>query len=368
MKKVILVIVCALVLLGGAYSIYYYNLSTRNSVDILIENKKLINILISGSNKFNDNQHKFYAVLSVNPENSKVGVTFLPPELEIDINGDGEVIPLSAVNMRDFNKLSVALFNTIKIKIPFYVTLYAPDVVRAVDLIEGIDLYALKTDEVLRTKPMYLNYFDGEKIMYYINKVEDNSIYLKYDKIQELLLTLYHNKKTLVKFIDIGFISELTKTLEKSTNILPQELLSIVELIMKESSLSCTILPGQYSQEGMFFHDDIASKTYENEFLRWLVFKQEGKKSAKVKIVNGTNISGLARRIRNTLVREGVSVVEYGTSPYPDVSRSVIINLNGDESASKQVSDVLGVSRVYYKINNTQLHNILVIVGKDLVK
>lgn len=368
MKKVLLVLTIILALIGFVFSIYYYKINTRNSIDVLVENKKMINILIAASNKYQDNKHDFYAVLSINPENSKVGMTFLPPELEIDLEEDGNVIPLKNVHMHDFEKLSAFLFKTIKIKIPFYVTLYAPDIVRTVDMLEGIDLYMFEDIENIKYNKMYLNYFDGEKIIKYINSVEENSIYKKYDRIQDILYTLYYQRKKFEKYVNFDFMYELTRTIEKNTNILNQEFLSISKIIMKEGNLICTILPGQYSSEGNFYHDDIASKHYENHFLRWLVFNQENDKNIKVKIMNGTNISGLARKVRNMLVREGVNVIEFGTSPYPKIDRTVIINQDGNMEASNRVSELIGINRIYHKTDNTQLHSVLIIIGKDMAK
>ena len=70
----------ALALLG---IIYAYRISTRNAIEALAQNKKMINILIAGSNVYRDNKHRFFAVLSINPENSRIGLTFLPPNLKI---------------------------------------------------------------------------------------------------------------------------------------------------------------------------------------------------------------------------------------------------------------------------------------------
>ena len=50
----------------------------------------MINILVAGSNAYNENKHKFFSIISINPINNKIGITFIPHLLKsISISGSG---------------------------------------------------------------------------------------------------------------------------------------------------------------------------------------------------------------------------------------------------------------------------------------
>ena len=368
MKKKLITagIICSIVLIALT-GYYFYSIFTRNIIQLLISQKRMINILIAGSNVYHNNKHKFYGILSINPENNKIGLTFLPPSMRIDLNGKGKDFQkLEDIDMGDFKDLSSALDRDLKIKIPFYIELYSPDIVRVVDLLEGIDLLVLdqvKGSNLFTFGPSYL---DGNKVIKYINYAEKNSIYRKYDRIQDVLLSLYYKKERYKKFNNLEFITEAIKSIK--TNLLPQEIMSLLKLFLEESELVCTVIPGELDTQGFYYMDNIAYKIYEKEFLTRLVYTEKANPNIKVKILNGTDIPGLARKMRNLLIRDGLNLVEFGTSPYPKFGYTFIINQKGNIANVRKVSEIIGVEKIYHIIDNTQMHDVLIITGKDFAK
>ncbi|MBN2401654.1 MAG: LytR C-terminal domain-containing protein [Spirochaetes bacterium] len=347
--------------------IIYYKKSTRNVIETLAENGKMINILIAGSNVYNHNKHSFHAVLSYNPEKNKIGITFIPPEFKVDLSGKGRKIKkINDVDINDFKSLSASLEHDLKLSIPFYVVLYSPDVERLIDMIEGLDLYVLEEINIHGIR-FGLNYFDGDRINEYINSVEENSIFKKYDRIQNILLTLFYNKKKYEKYCNIEFISEILKTIR--TNFLSQEMVSLGKLLyQKESDLSCTILPGFIDRDGFYVIDDITYKIYRNDFLKRLIVDSDTEQPVKVQILNGTDIAGLARKVRYKFVMQGFNVVEFGTASFQTFEKTVIINRRGEIGPVKRVSELIGVDNIHHIVDSGQLTNVLVILGNDLAK
>ncbi|MGL4369893.1 MAG: LCP family protein [Spirochaetota bacterium] len=365
-KKLKIIIISVLTVVVAVTGLYIYRLKTRNAVDLLSENKLLVNVLIAGTNVFNDNKHKFYCVVSINPENSRVGITFLPPSLKVDLSGDGDFVRLDEVDIGDFGKLSSFIYRTMKIRVPFYAVLYSPDVVRIVDLAEGINLYVLDQVKDIDGLRHGLNYLDGKKVSGYINYADDNSIFKRYDRIQDILFTLYYNRSEYQRFITADYMSEAMKTVK--TNLLPHEAVSIGKIIMNEGDLMCTVLPGSVTPEGDFLMDEVAYKMYESGFLKKLVLKDDTETNIKVKVLNASDVPGIAKKMRQLLVREGVSVVEFGTYPGLVLDESVIINQKGDIESVKKISEMTGITKIYHIIDSTQLHSVLFIAGKDLAK
>jgi hypothetical protein len=360
------IIIAAVVLVLAVAGFYMYRIKTRNAVELLASNKLLVNVLVAGTNVYSGGKNPFYCVVSVNPENGKVGVTFLPPSLKVDLSGDGDMVRLDEVSMSDFDKLSAFLYASLQIRVPFYAVMYSPDVVRLIDLAEGVNLYVLDQVKDIDGLHRGLNYFDGHKLAKYINYADDNSIFKKYDRVQDLLFTLYYNRAEYDKFLSIDYIAEGMKTIK--TNLLPNEVLSIGRLMMKNGDLISQTLPGKVTSEGDFIIDEVAYKLYENNFLKHLVLANDKDPNIKVKVLNASGVPGIAKKIRQLLVREGVSVVEFGT--YPDVvlEESVIINQKGDIDSVKKISELTGINRIYHIIDTTQLHSVLFIAGKDISK
>ncbi len=354
----------ALALLG---IIYLYRISTRNAVEALAQNKKMINILIAGSNAYRDNKHRFFAILSVNPDNSRIGITFLPPNLKIFFDsGRKRSARIDEIDIDSFNKISQSLSRDLKMHVPFYIELYAQDVRRTVDLIEGVDLFILDQWKDQAGAPIGVSYMDGGKIIDYINSVDGNSIFKKYDRIQDILLTLHSSRKKYKRFYNKAFAAEAVKNVR--TNLLDQEILSLLKYFFEDAGIISTLVPGGLDEKGDYVIDDISYKLYENEFLRAMVLEEKSDQSIKVKILNGTSVPGLAKKMRSILMREGLTVVEFGTSPYPFFDHTIIINQRGDTGYAMRVAEILGVDRVHHIIDSSQLNSALIIIGKDYVK
>ena len=367
-KRITLICTVAVLIILALSGLYFYKVSTRNAVEQFISNDIMINLLIAGSNSYNDNRHKFYSILSIQPGTKKIGLIFLPPNLSINLDKrKQEYKRIDEVDISDFDSLSESLFHETKLKIPFYVVLYSPDVERIVDLIGGLDLYVLGQVKNIHGIKHGINYFDGAKTMQYLNSAEENSIYIKYDRIEDILLTLFSNKAKHKKFFNIEFISEAIKSIK--TNLLAQEIVTLAGLLYDDKAdVLCTILPGTFTDNGLYQMDNISYKLYEKEFLQKLMQKNQNEQSVKIKILNGTDVPGLAMKTRAFLIREGLNVIEFGTSPDPFQKNSVVICQKGEIGPAKKVAELLSISRIYHIVDSTQLNNVLLIIGTDMAK
>jgi hypothetical protein len=362
--KTIAFVVAAVIAIILGYAFYSYK--TRNAVDTLAAKKNMIHVLLAGNNAFSNNKVPFYALMSVNPDNGRIGITFLPPSLKVE-TADDEYTRLDKMDVRDVGKISEFLNKALRVNVHFSIVGYSPDVARVVDMVEGVQLYVLDQVKGIDGLSTGINYFDGKKAVQYINQADDNSIYKKYDRIQDILYTLYYNRENYKQYINRDFISESMRMVK--TNMLPNEAYSLAKIIMKNGDLYTTILPGKVTAEGDYVVDEIAYKTYESEFKKRLVVtKNDSEQNIKVKVLNATGVSGIARKVRSLLVREGVSVIEFGTYPGPVLEKSIIINQKGDISSVKKVSELTGITRIHHIIDSTQLHSVLFIAGKDLAE
>jgi hypothetical protein len=325
----------------------------------------MINILIAGSNSPNNSKFKFFCILSVNPDNGNIGVTFIPPSLKIRLSSSGKnTAQLKDVSFNDFDRIKESIEKDLKLNLQFYVQLHGSDIHRAVNLLEGLDVFIF--DQFGKANQDFgVKYLDGTGIMKYINSSVDNSIFVKFDRILDLVSTVYYNKENIKKYKNLPFIMEIFKNIK--TNLLPQEILSLSEIFFKEGNIYSIVLPGDFQQE-YFVIDEISYKIYETDFLTPFIMNKSNDASMKIKVLNGTSSPGLARKMRNVLNRDGLNVVEFGTSPYMKNDKSIIICRKGEFASLKKVSEISGITRIFYVIDSTQMNNILIIIGEDMVK
>ena len=362
--KIRLIVSITLVCIVILSIFYIYRRFTRNAIQTLATNKELINILVAASNDYNERRHSFYAIVHFNQEKSSIGVTFIPPNYLVTLNKrTGKAKRLNMLSFSDSNDIIDSLEDDLHITIPFYMELYGSDVVKIIDIIEGVHLYILDQVKPSSGFSRGVHYCDGKKTLWYINKVEHDSIYIKYDRIMDVVLTLFTNKESYKKYNRKSYISEMLSSL--NTNLLIQEMLSLADLVYDAKTVYTTIMPGKVDSNDNYTVDDITRKLYEQKFLRPLVLGITDTESIKVRILNGSDIPGLARKMRNVLTKEDLTVVEFGTSPYSVIDKTVIINQKGNLNSALRVSSILGIDAMYHIVDSSQLADVLVIAGKD---
>lgn len=364
MSKRISALLVALVLITLVFlGINQYRKSTRNIVDLIASKKDLVNVLVAGRNSYKDDTFVFFAVISLNPGNGSCGITMIPPDYGVFMNDDGtKVKKISQVDFYYYSRIRYSLKKDLGLDVPFYINIYSPDVIRTVDLAGGVNIFSIDQAPCVSNMDFGLNYLDGNKTMQYINCTRDNSIFIKYDRILDVILTLYHEKKLWDLYKNFDFISEVFRSIK--TNMLPREIFSIAEFLKEDGKFYSALLPGGYVND-LYMVDEISLKAYQQDFLIPIAVQDSAEYEIKIKILNGTSVPGLARQLRNSLIKDGFNVVEFGTSTYPPMKESVIICRKSDFFAAGTVSKNTGIDNIYFVNDNTQLNNLLIIIGED---
>lgn len=362
-KKLIITAVVSGIILYLCIS--FYIKSTRNVIEKIIDNKDLINILLTGRNVYKENTFNFYALVSINPANNNIGITFIPPDYRIMMNDSGsDSVKISDVDFYYFDRIRYTLQKDLQLNVPFYIKVYASDVIRTIDLLEGLNLFSLDQAGCITNGKPGINYLDGYKTIKYINCAEMSSIYAKHDRILDVLLTLYSEREKRLSAINKDYISEIIKNIR--TNLLPQEIYSIITLISGKGNVMSTLLPGG-TNAGFYIVDEINFKTYQQDFLGPLISDTGSETAVKIKILNGTDVQGLARKLRNDLIRDGLTVTEFGTSNFGNFEHSVIISRQCDIFTANRTAEIAGIDKIYFITDTSQLTNVLIIIGEDMV-
>jgi hypothetical protein len=363
-RILIAVAIVAALALGGVYLRHRYNLGKRNIVEELTVENSMINVLLAGSNEFNDDKLRLFIVVSINPENKKIGLTFLPPRFAVDVDEDGVSEQISEFSFDNFNDLTLAIERELDIKIPFYSVLYSPDLKRAVDLAMGVDLFVYEEEKMGQGIVFGENYFDGDHLLEYINTAENNSIYYKYDRIIDIVFSLDAHKEKYSDFANEQIIDLLMERI--STNLNTREVLSLSDFFFNNTALEWTLLPGKINSSGLYVMDEIARTVYRDSFLKKLVIEEKGEFTLKVKLLNATQTPGLAMKYRALLMREGINVVEFGTYDERDLDRTLVIDRKGNPKQLNSVIELIGIENIYQVVDSTQLHDVVIMLGNDL--
>ncbi len=349
--------------ISGVYVRHRMTLSSRNIVDQLSAEKSMINVLLAGSNQFNENKHRLFIVLSINAENNKIGMTFVPPGFALDTENDGITEQISSVSSGDYTVIADALGRELDLKIPFYAVFYSPDLVRITDLVFGVNLFVFEKEKMGHGIQFGVNYFDGDHLVHYINLTENGSIYSKYDRIMDVVFSLNNRRDEYREYLNQPMVELALQTVE--TNLNSREVLSLGSYFFSNTKIVWTLLPGKINSSGQYVMDDIARTVYRDLFLKKLVIEEQGELALKAKLLNATEIPGLARKYRSMLMREGVNVVEFGTYEERKLDKTLIIDRKGDAKVVAYLSELIGMDRAYQVIDNTQLHDVVIMLGKD---
>jgi polyisoprenyl-teichoic acid--peptidoglycan teichoic acid transferase len=111
--------------------------------------------------------------------------------------------------------------------------------------------------------------------------------------------------------------------------------------------------------------NDLSQNTY-NEFMNSIELNEYFLvDSARVEILNGTKIDGLARRVKDTLNMRKYKVLSTENAWTTNLKSSVIINRSGKTDYSKSISKILNIKAVIHSIKKESGLDTIVLLGAD---
>lgn len=92
---------------------------------------------------------------------------------------------------------------------------------------------------------------------------------------------------------------------------------------------------------------------------------RRAKGEVTVEVLNGTTRGGLARQVRNRLIRRGVDVLRYDNADSHDFERTLILDLTGN-GAADELARVTGCEHVLLQKRDQPAIDATLIVGEDI--
>jgi hypothetical protein len=259
---------------------------------------------------------------------------------------------------------------------------------RLIDLMEGLPIFndtPLEIEESKYQFPLGFQALHGESLLDFISlntKPETGKEYLasvdRMLRAESELLNLFWNRREIVEALRKGGLNDLAFSLI-DTNMNGDEFESLVDYLIQKQNVNGVTL-----EVPMF----MAEKPGPNPFLpktKVLIVKEKRARavyreyldnmrsgkfysdSFSVEILNGTEIKGLARKLKSYIQDRGPLVLDVNNYPYRPLARSVILIRSGNLFVAEKIIEIAGLERERLFFNRKNLEvDASYLVGDDI--
>lgn len=379
---IILVVLIGLIVVGVGIVVYFQVRTDRIS-EIANAGEDLAVLFVvedSGSPMFTD-------VFLYNPTTGRGALFDVPSNVGLLIDSLQRVDRIAAVyeeqGIDAYRERVEALLGT---PVPFYVDISIEELSNLVDLVGGVELFIANPQQDVENEDAVLLpsgnvNLDGGKIVTYLTFE---------DPAERSTERISRRQKFLQGFLGrIGetadFLTDrdvtpfVARNLE--TNLDRGSLLGLIrELRDFDSNRVVTrrIQGNVRTVEGTEGGTKLLFPHFEGEWLRQAVRQVRQNLASsemvrsdalviRVEILNGTNVSGLARRTKELYESYGFDVVSFGNAESSDVEETAILDRVGDPEIAGRVAEIIGANRIRTKIEEGVEYSVdaTIVLGKD---
>jgi LCP family protein required for cell wall assembly len=361
--------------------IYYYFLGGKSKS--YISKGKPISFLFLGLDG-DENFPKTDAILIgiYNPFSKRIGIIAIPRDLKVKVE-----TPLG-FNYEKINiiyskyskkKLISEIEKLLGIKIQYYGIISLDNLIKIVDLIGGVELYIdTPMHYIDRAAGLYIDFpkglikCDGLRAMKFIRYradergdlkrierfIEFGVAFVRKSIEEKNILTNIKILKIILKYLDtnINFsdIKNILKTIEIQSFRDPE--------ILRIGGKFVELNNSKYIEPD----PEIVKKSVKEFFKNLEKIKGDYLPSEiKIQVLNGSGKAGVAKAVRDKLIRNGFNVIEFGNADSDDYQFTIILDRKGKLKKSLKVSSFLNCKNLYVKIDPFNIADVTVIVGKD---
>ncbi len=308
-----------------------------------------------------DSPERFFEVLMIDPRTHRGAVIFIPGNVGLIIESLKKVDRIDALySPRDLSALKEKVEEITGLSIPFTVDLSQNAVVRLVDLLGGLELFIPNPVDITYQDrrillPSGSVVLDGEKIRDFITyrdalESEMDWVGRKQRFLQSLLKRLGEEQVVLNPKV----FPVLRETL--STNLRPRALRALLQEIERldtETIVFQRVLGSTRNVDGqelLFPHFEGALLKETIKQTQETLASQEPGAAEDLNIVleilNGTTVTGLARRAANVFQSFGYEVVSVGNAESQDYQKTVVLDRRGRPEAARRAAELIRCATV----------------------
>ncbi len=265
--------------------------------------------------------------------------------------------------------------------IQFYAVMDIQGLVKIVDILGPVRIFNDKPLKYVDTvQNLYIDLpvgeldLDGEKAMQYIRFRSDERGDLGRSERQLELIQII--ARLLVKDREILKNFKIIKTLLRfvRTNVSIDDILWFFRKSgnFQPYNIETMRIPGSFLTEKgkdyIVIEPEVVKSRVKDFYERLGALQPDfNPKMVNVQVLNGTDVPGMAAKIRNRLLYFGYNVVEFGNADHSKYKKTYVFDRSGNFYAAQQIGDIIKCENIYPKINKLILIDVTVIVGEDFV-
>lgn len=379
---VVLVILIALVVIAVAAIVYFQVRSDQISEIVRAERDIAVLFVVheNGSPVFGE-------AFLYNPSTGRGALFDVPNNVGLLIDSLKRVDRIAAVyeeqGLEAFRERVQALLGT---AVPFHIAMSMDQLSNLVDLLGGIELFiANPQQDVAEENAVLLPSgnvtLDGSKIVTYLTfedpaerSVERAS---RRQKFLQAFLGSVGDHASFLAHRDVA--PYLMRNIE--TNLDRSSMLALVRELSNfddDRAVTRRVQGNVRVVEGAHGGSELLFPHFEGEWLRQSVRQvRENLASVdavrdeaiviRVEILNGTTVSGLARRTKELYENYGFDVVSFGNAPSDEIAETVILDRSGNPGLAERVAEIIGAERIRSEVEEDVEYSVdaTIILGKD---
>jgi len=378
------IITAGLILVLGIliyFYFHYYFLGGR--ITNYIEKKEIISMLFLGMDEVEHDPKTDTILIGLYyPAARRFGLIAIPRDMKVEIQqkvGQSTVKINSVYSRYGIKKLFKVVNKLTGLNVKFYATIEISNLIKIVDLIKGVDIYIEKPMKYIdKSAELYIELpkgmikCDGLKAMEFLRyRSDERGDIGRIERQYEFVLNFVG--KTIIKqnlLSNLKLLKILFKKIKTNFNF--RDIINLIKYTSAAdfNNIEMVKLPGKFVNiYGIQYIEPDIEKTKKitKELLQKLTYMKQDyvPQEIKVQVLNGSGKKGVAKRIRDKLVRNGFNVIEFGNAKYQNYSKTIILNRTGNMKKALKVAQVLKSSNVFPKINKFIMIDVTVIVGKD---
>lgn len=302
-------------------------------------------------------------------------VLFYFVNTDASYEGDSDPIsvrgPASADRLAKFTELSS----------DYYIHLTRSQLARLIDLAEGVTFFLeepLIFENAEFQYPGGLRYFSGAQLTEFAvarRAQERGKEYLsgveRLYRIESALLTLLWNIESINKRLDSPEMRVFAAKNLASSNLNPEELSSLAAYLVPRQDIHISVMeaPLELLQENgrqrLVVNDRRARIRY-SEFVENLKAGRLTQDSFPVEVLNGTEVGGQARRLKQYIQDRGMPVLHADNYPYKPIDQSYIVDRSGNTFIPARLAELTGLERHRVAFRRQALDvSVTFIIGQD---
>ncbi len=355
LTRLILLITAFLILL---VTYFVYQRMTANDLELLLANEEPFGIRLAFLDENEDGSFlSGLAQAVVYPERRMAALYFVNTEAHFDADGDAlrDMSASSADRFREFTDVPTE----------YYITLGRTEAVRLFDLLEGMTLILEESEEFPDAGFHYrrgVRYFPGAQIVEHalIRKPEEDrsKSYLAGIKqtyrLQSAVLNAYWRldeyRETLGPLPLAKFAAALP-----SSNLTVTEFTSLFSFLSPANGGRITVLDvplefapvnqRTYPPEQKLLVNFKRARLLFNEFDENLTAGRLDTDLFPIEVLNGTEVGGLARRVKQFLQDRGLQVLDADNYPHKPLAKTFIVGRSGDTFVAERLMKLTALER-----------------------